>query len=269
MTRHSRVPTAASAQRAVTLAGLASLTLATLSLLPLAASAQEAATEGGSQWGLGLGAAITRKPYRGIDNDTQALPLILYENRWVSLAGPRLDLKLPSAGPVAFTLRARYAGDGYEADDAPILGGMAERKAGFWVGGTATWRNPIADLSAEWLGDASGKSKGQQFNLTLERGFNAGNFRLTPRVAAKWADRKYVDYYYGVTAAEARSDRAFYEGDATVNLELGLRVAYAFTPKQSAFVDLSGTRLGSAIKDSPLVDRSSESGLRLGYLYRF
>ena len=34
-------------------------------------------------------------------------------------------------------------------------------------------------------------------------------------------------------------------------------------------LDLSTTNLGSSIKDSPLVDRSSQSSVRVGYLYRF
>ncbi|WP_244545103.1 MipA/OmpV family protein [Collimonas sp. OK607] len=35
------------------------------------------------------------------------------------------------------------------------------------------------------------------------------------------------------------------------------------------FVDAHSTRFGSAIKDSPLVDQSGQTGISLGYLYRF
>ncbi|WP_375214447.1 MipA/OmpV family protein [Aquabacterium sp.] len=35
------------------------------------------------------------------------------------------------------------------------------------------------------------------------------------------------------------------------------------------FADVSATALGSAIKSSPLVDRSTLPGVRLGWLYRF
>lgn len=248
---------------------LVAVALTALSLHPLKANAQAHGAESDSHWGLGLGAAITRKPYSGMDDETRALPLVLFENRWISVAGPRIDLKLPSAGPVDLTLRVKYADDGYEADDALILSGMADRKSSFWAGTTAIWRNDIADLSVEWLGDVSGHSNGQQFNVTVERGFDVGQVRFTPRIAAKWLDSRFVDYYFGVTSAEARLDRGFYEGGATVNMELGVRMSYAFTPRQSTFVDLSGTRLGSAIKNSPLVGRSNESSLRLGYLYRF
>lgn len=241
-----------------------------------AAWAQDGSTPGGtsgtgaaSQWGLGLGVAVDRAPYRDFDDKVQGLPLIYFENRWVSVLGPSLDVKLPSAGPVSLRMRARYAGEGYEAEDSPYLTGMDERKASFWVGGAAIWRTGLANVSGEWLGDASGHSKGQRIKLQVDRRFQQGAFDFTPRLAAHWADSKYVDYYYGVKSSEALPQRRAYQGDASVNLELGLRVGYAIAPRQSMFLDISTTHLGSGIKDSPLVDRSSTTGLRLGYLYRF
>lgn len=235
-----------------------------------AAHADEpATTDSASQWGLGIGAGVERKAYRDMDNDNSVLPLLFFENRWISVRGPSLDLKLPAAGPVTFSLRARYSGDGYETGDSPVFDGMAERKDGIWLGGAATWRNDIATVSAELLGDASGNSKGQKFRLSAERGFRYGSFEFAPRLAATWVDRQYVGYYYGVNASEARAGRAAYEGKATANLEAGLRTSYALAPRQSLFLDVSVTALGSAIKDSPLVDKSSQTGLRVGYIYRF
>jgi len=254
-----------------TLAGL----FAAVAITPLPALADEPAPEGmsgaaaTSYWGVGLAASVSQRPYRGEGNKTRALPLLVFENRWVRVAGPGIDLKLPSAGPVSFALRARYAFDGYEPDDAPILNGMEERRDSIWLGAAARWHNTIADVSAEWLGDASRHSKGQQFKLVLDHTFRAGAFELTPRLGATWLDRKYVDYYYGVTAPEATAARPFYEGDATVNAELGLRTVYNLAPRHALSLDVSTTRLGSAIKDSPLVERRNLSSVRFGYVYRF
>ena len=236
--------------------------------LPLPAlAADEPAAD--SQWGVGLGVAVSQRPYRDADNETRALPLLMYENRWVRIGGPGIDLKLPSAGPVSFALRARYAFDGYEQGDAPILNGMAERKDSLWLGGAAKWRNEVADLSAEWVGDASGNSTGQQFKLQLDRSFRAGAFQFTPRVAATWLDRKYVDYYYGVTAPEATAGRPFHEGEATVNAEVGLRTVYALAPRHALSLDVGTTRLGTGITNSPLVERRNVSRVSFGYAYRF
>ena len=235
--------------------------------LPTAAQTPVEAT---STWGLGLGVSVKRQAYTGIGSDTTAIPLLSFENRWVRFAGPVVDLKLPTSGRVALGLRARYAfEDGYEPGDAPILAGMGERKPGFWLGGTALWRSDVADLSAEWLADASGRSQGQRLRLMAERAFRQGSFQFTPRLALHWHDRKSVDYYYGVRGSEASLVRPAYSGGSALNTELGLRTSYGLTASQGLYLDLSATHLGSAIQNSPLVDRNAETAVRLGYLYRF
>jgi len=252
--------------------GLASVALAAVgvgSALAQTPGSHAADSTSSPQWGLGIGLDVQRKPYRDFDNKVQALPLLIFENRYLSVLGTRVDVKLPARGPVAFSLRARYALDGYEEGDSPFLSGMAERKGGVWMGGSATWHAGFGNLSGELLGDASGHSKGAQFRLQLDRRFRHGDVGITPRIAAHRMDRKYVDYYYDVEAGEVRAGRAFHRGDAATNLELGVRVDYALAPRHSMFVDLSATRLGNGIRDSPLVERSGMAGVRAGYLYRF
>lgn len=245
------------------------LTLAVAMTSPGALAQEPQFKRGESQWGIGLGVDVQRKAYRDMGNDTQGIPLIYFENHWVRVLGPSVELKLPPAGPVSFRLKARYSLDGYEASDSPYLAGMAERESGFWVGGEATWHTPFVNLSAELMGDASGKSEGRQFRLQADRRFAYGKFSFTPRLAAVQLDEKYVGYYYGVNASEAIPGRSQYGGDSTVNMEVGLRIDYTLSPTQNVFLDLRSTRLGDGVKDSPLIDRSSQTGLRVGYLYRF
>lgn len=219
--------------------------------------------------GVGIGVAVQNRPYKDIDSETLVLPVLSYENRWIRIGGLGLDLKLGSAGPVSFSIGARYSLSGYDEGDAPILGGMADREGGLWIGPSVAWRTGFADVTAEALGDASGKSKGAQFRLTVDRSFQSGAFRFTPRVAAIWRDRKYNDYYYGVRAEEVRADRPFYAGRAGTDVEIGLRTSYALARQHSLFLDVSATGYSNAVKESPLVDQSSSTGIRLGYLYRF
>lgn len=241
-----------------------------LSWMP-SAVAQTANTGEGqsSQWGLGAGVAVVQKPYRDIDTDVLPLPLLSYENRWISAAVPRLDLKLNASEAFSLRLRAKYAGDGYDADDSPYLSGMEDRKGGVWAGGAMIWKTGIVDLSAEVLGDVSGESKGTRAKLLAERRFASGAFGITPRVGVEWVDSKFVDYYYGVKTSEVRADRAFYEGESTANVEVGVRMDYTLARRHTLFLDASATRFGSGIKDSPLVDSSSQTALSLGYIYRF
>lgn len=234
-----------------------------------ASSATETPLALSSSWSLGLGVASTQRPYAGAASRTRVLPLLQYENAWVRVFGPRLDLKLPKVGAVDLAVRAQFMDEGYEASDSPFLAGMAERKSSAWIGLRADWPTPVARLGAEWMADASGHSKGQQARLVADRLVRLGPVGVAPRVGLVWQSDKLVDYLYGVRATEAREGRAAYEGKATLNTELGVRVLYGVRPAHSVYLDLSSTALGSGIKDSPLVDRQRLNSARLGYLARF
>jgi len=223
----------------------------------------------GPHWGIGLGGGVQTQPYAGVDRKAQALPILFFENRYVRVMGPGLDLKLPDAGPVSFALRARYSGEGYAEDDSPLLAGMGSRHGGLWLGASARWRNDVAPVFAEVSSDASGHSKGLQARIGIDREFRLGRFSLAPGLSATWYDSKYVDYYYGVTPAEALATRAQYSGRATVNTELILRGRYLLSPVAALTFEIGAARLGSGISDSPLVDRSTTAKLGVGYAYRF
>lgn len=243
------------------------------------AFAQQPPGEGepeGSSWGLGLAVMSVQNAYKGTDRETRVLPMISYENRYVKLGGPNLELKLPGielsdSQRLNFGVMTQlFDGAGYEAKDSPALAGMSERKSSIWVGAKMEWENDLADVKLEWLGDASGKSKGQRLALGLERKIMLSpRLMLIPQVGVEWVDKKYVDYYYGVRAGEARAGRAAYRGDTGVSAEVGLRGVYMFDQQHSVFLDVGVTRLSSSIKNSPLVDRSTENNLFLGYVYRF
>lgn len=251
-------------------------TASTALVLGLGASTAASADQPeGSAWGLGVGAVSSQQPYKGIDRDSEVLPLIYFENEYLRVFGPTAEIKLPGleisdTQQLDFSLVGEYDFSGYDDDDARILEGMSDRKGGFWAGAKVKWRNDLADVSAEWLGDVSGNSKGQRFTLGLERSWRIGeHIMLTPRLAAIWQDEKYVDYYFGVRENEARIDRAAYDGKSGINTEFGVRGNYMFDDHHSVFLDLKATSLANEIKDSPLVDQSSENSVLFGYLYRF
>jgi outer membrane protein len=248
--------------------------------MPLAAVAQGAlggpgGREGESSWGLGAAAISAQKAYAGMGRETRALPMLSYESRWFRFGGLGAEVKLPpleisSTQAIDFRLVGKFDRSGYEADDAPILNGMAERKGGFWAGARATWRGDIAQLNAEWTADASNHSKGRRFSLSLERNWRLGqHVMVAPRLGAAWVAKKYVDYYFGVRGNEVTAARAAYSGKSAVNAELGLRATYLVDPHNSLFLDVGVTSLGKEIKNSPLVDRSTENRVFVGYLYRF
>lgn len=250
------------------LGALLLLTLAGGSATAQTAAAPPAKPKEGTL-GVGLLTISEWRAYKGVGNTTSLFPVLQYENAWIDIWGPVIDLKLHDEGPLLAVLRARYIGSGYDASDSPELAGMQDRKNSVWLGTKLQWRAPVAHLTAEWLADASGHSKGQQLSLKVETMLHAGPVRIAPRLGLQWQDAKYVNYYYGVSAGEARAGRAAYQGKSAVSPEIGARFLYSITPAQSTFVDISATALGSSIKRSPIVERSWVPAVRAGYVYSF
>ncbi|QBM29191.1 MipA/OmpV family protein [Hydrogenophaga pseudoflava] len=223
----------------------------------------------GSVWGVGLAAILESSPYRGVDDETKALPVVTFENRWVRVFGPGLEVKLGTVGDTALGLTATYSDNGFKASDSPFLSGMGERKNSAWLGLRGRHAFDWATMSSEISVDASDHSGGTKVRIGMERRFALGELGITPRLAATWIDREFTRYYYGVSTGEARPGRSAYSPDATVNTSAGVRLDYRLAPQQTLFLDLGVEVLGQQIRKSPLVDRRSVPEVRLGYLYRF
>lgn len=232
-------------------------------------------SSGKTTWGIGAGIISTQDPYIDIDRDTTVLPLLHFENRYVRFFGTTLEAKLPGlqlseTNRINFRLIGRWDGSGYESRDSWALAGMDERKSGIWAGAKVEWQTSLANVSADWMHDVSGNSKGQRFNLGIDRSWKLGErFTLTPRIGASWHDRKYVDYYYGVRAHEVRAGRPEYHGKSGVSAEVGLQGTYRFNKHHSMMFDARARTLSSEAKDSPLVDGSTDNRISIGYMYHF
>lgn len=235
----------------------------------LAQTSPPQATPPGSVTIAGIGAGAVREPYRGVKTKARVLPLLIYENSWVSIALPTADVKLGNTGPISWRLRTRFGFDGYKAKDSAYLAGMKRRKESLWLGSAAIWDSELGELSAEVVADALGNSKGRIFALQYEKRFDFGDLAVTPRVGARGVDRKYVDYYFGVKPTEALTGRPIYVGDSATQAEVGLRLTYVTGKNEMLFADVSGLKLGSSIEKSPLVERRYQASVFAGWLYRF
>jgi outer membrane protein len=240
--------------------------MATLSTLYAStANAQDAAP----RWGLGTAGVSIDRAYVDYERDNKIVPVLFFNNRWISLNGGTIDFKFNRSQDFSVRLRARYSLDGYDPDDSPFLDGMHDRDDSAWLGGALVWKPKFADVSLEVLADAMGNSSGTRARLGIEHRFAVGRFGLTPRIEAEWLDDRFVDYYYGVQADEALVQRPAYAGRASVNVEAGIRVDTTWRRRHTLFIDAGFQSLGTGIKDSPLVDRDTQSRLSIGYLYTF
>jgi MipA family protein len=252
------------------------IAFATLALAPLAVPrAAAAADDSGGSWAgtrIGIGAAVLvdKDGYRSVGAETLLLPGVSVVNKWVVLFGPQVDLRLVGADDrrwwVGVRVEARQ--DGFEAEDGAFLAGMAERRGGVFAGLAAAW---TLDNGLEIAVDAVGarrREQGRVASIELGRTWQAGAWSWKPRVGLEWADKRYIDYYYGVRPQEATPLRPAYTGRAARSVELGLDLRWSFAPRQTLFANLNYERYPNAIRKSPLIEASGIPQLVLGWQYR-
>ena len=94
-------------------------------------------------------------------------------------------------------------------------------------------------------------------------------FDLQPELNFKSMSADVVDYFYGVSEAEARADRPSY--DPGSSFEAGVEVLVQRPIGAGFTVGGLGklTAIGGEIRNSPLVDADYELSLALGVLYSF
>lgn len=253
--------------RGLTLAFLATMTTVT----QVSAQDGPGGPDGGG-WTFGLFGFTGENAY-GF-RETAGFPMIEYENDYFKIGVPSLDVKLPwiSSENLSFGLSVDFFGGegGYEPSDAAILNGMAEREGGVWAGGTIDWRTDVVDLSFKAMTDVGGDSEGSSIKLEASRMFFLGErFTVSPKIGAVWLDDKAVDYFYGVRAGEVTATRAAYTGNSTVNVEAGVTFGYMLAERHMLMLDISATKLGSGIADSPIVVNDTLTTVGLGYMFKF
>lgn len=248
--------------------------VAAIGALALTASQVAAQDSGPPEGGWTLGGFVfsSNTPYGFRDN--AGAPLIEYENEHFKLGIPSAEIKLPwiSNEQLSFGVTVDLFGSegGYKPSDAAILSGMTERESGLWAGARVDWTTEFVELSFKALQDVGGDSKGSSLEAEASKTFFVGDrLVISPKIGAVWLNDNTVDYYYGVRANETTATRAAYQGTSTVNIKVGVNLGYMLTQNQMLMMDLSVTKLGSEIANSPIVVDDTLTSVGIGYMFKF
>lgn len=130
---------------------------------------------------------------------------------------------------------------------------------------------------AEWgivrttlAGDVLNNSNGFIWDLAYLYRFELGDFSLTPGIGALWSSANQNRYYYGVSSAESsRSGLNRYHPDDSWSPYLQLGADYKINTNWRASLVGRYSRLGSEVKDSPMVDNNSQLTVWTGVSYTF
>lgn len=225
-------------------------------------------TDERARWGIGLGLLSEDEGYRGIGRETEAVPILYVESGRFRLLGPQAEYRILGNRDSAIKLRADYRFDGFEARDGAIFSGMSERKGSIFLGLSGRHVAPWGELSFDVV-KATTASKGIRGGVAYGFPMTKGAWTVMPKLGVEYFDKKFVGYYYGVRAGEATPARPAYAGKSSVNLDVGIDLHYQVGAAHTLLSSVKYRRFGSAVEDSPLIEKRGSPRLTVGYLYRF
>jgi outer membrane protein len=223
---------------------------------------------GPPQIGIGLAALVENEGYKDGGTETEPLPVFFYQGDRLRVLGPQLTYRLFGDRSNNIGLRVDYRFDGYDKDDGAIFAGMAERKSGIAVGFAGQLQAGPGNIYYSAAKSASA-SKGMYATIQYGIPTTIAGWTVTPRVGVEYFNARYADYYFGVHNDEARAGRPAHAPGSAFNLDAGIDVHRDLGRHHTVFGSVKYRRYDSAIKDSPLMEKSASPRLNIGYLYRF
>lgn len=163
---------------------------------------------------LGGGIRFGQSPYLATDSEDERrldlIPLYLYEGKWLFAHGTAGGIHLFNNDTFQANLYARYRFQKLDPDSNVFYQGLEERKqwldAGIQVGLTQNW----GELKLGWVTDTLDRHNGEEVRFSYRYRFESGTWSLSPYISWVWQDENVTDYYFGVSAEEARADRPAY-----------------------------------------------------------
>ena len=221
--------------------------------------------------GIGFSVRMEPSPYRGADQASDFLPLLVYDSEYFYLESYRAGLKLERDGwRSELFVKRRF--EGFASNRVPTgMEGMDKRAVGGDVGIATQHRLGNGTAYAELLTDASGNSDGSELRLgyRYEVWWN-GSLRYRPYATVSFRNARLNNYYYGVQPSEATAERPAYEPGAGLNLEFGVQAAYRLSAHWQLLGSASLLQMSSGIRNSPVVeDRTLVPSVTLGLMYGF
>lgn len=218
--------------------------------------------------GIGIGALVEDEGYRDIGTEGDLVPIPYLQTERLRILGPQLTYRLLGDKSNNIGLRLDYRFDGYEASDGDVFRGMDERKSSLALGFSGQYRTVIGNLDYS-IAKATSASKGLYGNVQLFWPIKTGNWIVTPRAGLEFFDKKYTNYYFGVNPNEVRSDRRQYTPGKALNLDVGVDLQRDLSANHTLLGSIKYRHYASAIKDSPLIEKSGSPRFNIAYLYRF
>ncbi|RKZ40324.1 MAG: hypothetical protein DRQ49_08745 [Gammaproteobacteria bacterium] len=220
---------------------------------------------------LGLGILFRREAIEAVDHRIWPLPYMIMRRGNFFIERLKVGYRVidGAEGHVNMIIRPRL--EGFEANNSPLLEGMADRELSLDAGISSMMRQGTVEINFSAMTDVLRHSKGEEMAISIGKTYilTGKKTLFTPRIGIKWQNDELVNYYYGVRTTEAKEERPAYQGEATVNYTGAINATYSLSKRSTLFMDVEYERFGDDISDSPLVDGEQIFNIFLGYGWQF
>ncbi len=217
--------------------------------------------------GLFYGGALglRREIYTDYDRRVIPLPVIGYRGEKLQVFGPFVSYEIARSGALGLEARLSPRFGGFDDSDSDVFIGMEAREFSMDAGLGLTWARDNWKLQLVGLGDALGRSNGQEWSATLGRAYRAGPLLFEPAIGLSYLDDRHVDYYYGVADSEATGSRPAYRGDSALNTTLELTLVTPALFGGLTRMGIENTWYDTVIENSPLTDTDSSLSVFIAF----
>jgi outer membrane protein len=197
------------------------------------------------------------------------VPLLLYNGKYLFSRGTAAGVHILNRPFFQFSLLARVRFDNLHPGDSEFYEGIEDRLQSIDAGAEMRVHGQWGEFKSVLLTDTLSRHEGQSAEVSYRYRFDFERFSISPFVSWEWRDADLSNYYYGVSAEEARPDRPEYAPGNSQWYSLGFNSSYKLTDRVTVFGNLGLDLVDSAVNDSPIVDASKAATLYLGGIYTF
>lgn len=209
-------------------------------------------------WSVGGGAIFAPNPYLDTKVNILGIPVISYNDRYVSWYGPYLKLRYPVnrqniIGALAYLDMRVF--DPKDTSNAQ-LSVLNKRNRLFMVGGFYRHRAAYGDISISLSGDVTGNTNGfaSEVSYAYPWSIQQRKYFLKPSIGARWSDSKITNHFFGVSPSEAlRSGLPFYQANNALTPFVGLFAGAHIFKKLFWMGSVRANYVVNTIYQSPMV----------------
>jgi outer membrane scaffolding protein for murein synthesis (MipA/OmpV family) len=222
---------------------------------------------------LGGGIRLGQNMYLASDNEDERkldlIPLYLYEGRYLFFRGTMGGVHIINNDSLELSLIGRYRFQSLKPESNVFYQGINERKQSFDAGLQVRLTKNWGQLNLNWVTDTLNRHKGQEAQISYRYNFEAGPWTFSPFIGWSWQDANLTNYYFGVSADEARPDLPEFTPGESQWVRVGLNTSWQITDRIMLFGNVGFGGTDTEVLESPLVEESGLSAAFIGGTYVF